>query len=110
MDLANVALVAVLAGRIGRSPRDSAPFAYALYLPAISHAQFVTSEMPALLLVLSALVVVTSPRSTHRGGPAARVRSLALYTGAGQPAAAAGDAAGGGVLADLAADLGQADR
>ena len=63
MDLANVALVAVLAGRIGRAGRF-APYAYALYLPAISHAQFVTSEMPALLLVLSALVVVTSRRST----------------------------------------------
>ncbi len=59
MDLANVALVAVLAGRIGPAAR-CAPYAYALYLPAISHSQFVTSEMPALLLVLAALVTVTS--------------------------------------------------
>jgi hypothetical protein len=63
MDIGNVALVAVLAARIGPAAR-LAPFAYALYLPAISHAQFVTSEMPALLLVLSALVVVTSRRQT----------------------------------------------
>ena len=63
MDLGNVALVAVLARRIGGAA-VFAPYAYALYLPAISHAQFVTSEMPALLLVLSALVVVTSRRST----------------------------------------------
>jgi hypothetical protein len=63
MDLVNVALVAVLAGRIGGAARF-APYAYALYLPAISHAQFVTSEMPALLLVLSALAIVTSRRST----------------------------------------------
>ncbi len=63
LDLLNVALVAVLAGRIGSAAR-LAPYAYALYLPAISHAQFVTSEVPALLLVLSALVVVTSRSST----------------------------------------------
>jgi hypothetical protein len=63
MDLANVTLVAVLAGRIGPAVRW-APLAYALYLPAISHAQFVTSEIPALLLVMSALVVVTSRRAT----------------------------------------------
>ena len=35
--------------------------AYALYLPAISHAQFVTSEMPALLLVLTSLALITAP-------------------------------------------------
>ena len=72
MDLGNVALVAVLAERIGRAARF-APYAYALYLPAISHAQFVTSEMPALLLVLSALVVVTSRRSTTAADLAAGV-------------------------------------
>lgn len=68
-DLVNVALVAVLADRAARSvlPERRSGFvalataAYALYLPAISHAQFVTSEMPALLLVLITLVLVTSP-------------------------------------------------
>jgi hypothetical protein len=71
MDIVNVALVAVLAERIARvaiSDRaarfvPAATIGYALYLPAISHAQFVTSEMPALLLVLASLVVVTSTRA-----------------------------------------------
>jgi hypothetical protein len=66
IDLVNVVLVAVLAERVARAalPGREAAFAraaalgYALYLPAISHAQFVTSEMPALLLVLAALVLV----------------------------------------------------
>jgi hypothetical protein len=37
-----------------------AAVAYALYLPAISHAQFVTSEIPALFLTLLMMVVMTS--------------------------------------------------
>ena len=67
-DLANLVLIAILADRIARAAlparRDAfvrvATLAYALYLPAISHAQFVTSEMPALLLLLSPLVLLTS--------------------------------------------------
>src|SRR4030095_2608252 len=70
MDIVNVALVAVLAGRIARvaiSDRaarfvPAATIGYALYLPAISHAQFVTSEMPALLLLSRLLGVLTSAR------------------------------------------------
>ncbi len=34
---------------------------YALYLPAISHAQFATSETPALLQVLVVLLLLTTP-------------------------------------------------
>lgn len=69
LDLVNVALVAMLADRVAAAALPErrarvtalATLAYALYLPAISHAQFVTSEVPALLLVLVALVVATSP-------------------------------------------------
>jgi hypothetical protein len=69
MDLANLVLIATLADRVARlglPERRSrmvavAAWAYALYLPAISHAQFVTSEIPALLMVLAALVLTTSP-------------------------------------------------
>jgi hypothetical protein len=67
-DVANLILIALLADRIARAalPERQGAFvrmatlAYALYLPAISHAQFITSEMPALLLLLSSLVVLTS--------------------------------------------------
>jgi hypothetical protein len=45
---------------------------YALYLPAISFAQFVTSEIPALLLVLLTLVLLTRP-----------IPSTTTYAGAG---------------------------
>src|SRR6478736_2800599 len=79
-DLVNLILIGVLATRIARTfPPDparrfvmAAMLAYALYLPAISHAQFVTSEMPALLLVLTSLVLITAPS-----------RSLASTVGAG---------------------------
>lgn len=68
-DLVNVALVGVIAQRIAtRLPPSqrsrfvaAATLGYALYLPAISHAQFVTSEIPALLLVLLSVVLVMSP-------------------------------------------------
>jgi hypothetical protein len=36
---------------------------YALYLPAISHAQFATSETPALLQTLIVLLLVTTPNA-----------------------------------------------
>jgi hypothetical protein len=85
MDLANVALVAILADRVARAVlpdrvstvvRVSA-LAYALYLPAVSHAQFVTSEIPALLLVLSALTLVTA----EQGGAAAAAGAGAALGG-----------------------------
>jgi hypothetical protein len=70
IDLTNVWMIGVLAARVGRAvlPDRVERFAlacacaYALYLPAISHSQFVTSEMPALALVLGSLVVLTSDR------------------------------------------------
>jgi len=72
LDLGCVLLVAILAKRVaplvsganaGKERRFvmAATLAYALYLPAISHAQFTTSETPALLLTLTALAVVTTP-------------------------------------------------
>lgn len=75
IDLANVALVGVIAHRIAAVVRvEQAPrfvwlatLGYALYLPAISHAQFVTSEMPALFLVLASLALLTSRPVTAAG-------------------------------------------
>lgn len=72
MDVGCVFAVRTLAGRVGDTlwPADAdralrlttlATVGYALYLPAISHAQFVTSETPALLQVLCLLVLVTRP-------------------------------------------------
>ena len=68
MDIGCVLTVRALALRLGRSAfRDEprarriatvAAFAYALYLPAISFAQFTTSETPALLLLLLALTLL----------------------------------------------------
>jgi hypothetical protein len=72
MDAACAAAIFVLAKRLGRSiwpvsadrPQRLATIAtigYAVYLPAVSHAQFVTSEIPALLGTLLMLVLVTTP-------------------------------------------------
>lgn len=69
IDVVNVALIAVLADRIAQAALPArrhalvaaASLAYALYLPAIGHAQFITSEMPALLLLLSSVVLLTRP-------------------------------------------------
>lgn len=92
MDTACTAAILTLAGRVGRSlwPGDTdrsqrlaivAAAAYAVYLPAISHAQFATSEIPALLATLIVLLLVTSPAATiwHcvAGGAAAGVACLA---------------------------------
>ena len=72
MDVGCVFAVRTLAGRVGDTlwPADAAralrlttlaTVGYALYLPAVSHAQFVTSETPALLQVLCLLVLLTRP-------------------------------------------------
>jgi 4-amino-4-deoxy-L-arabinose transferase-like glycosyltransferase len=84
-DLANVMLVAIIAARLAarilppagaRRLVFAATLGYALYLPAISHAQFVTSEMPALLLVLSSLAILTSGMA-----PAAMVAGAGVALG-----------------------------
>lgn len=82
MDACCAAAVFIIAGRLGRAlwaddARASrlaqlATFGYAIYLPAISHAQFATSEIPALLGTLLMMVLITSPRS-----------SVARFAGAG---------------------------
>lgn len=70
-DIGCLAAVGVLAGRIGRvlDPLDdraaarsriAAMAVYALYLPAISFAQFTTSETPAALLVLLVALALTN--------------------------------------------------
>jgi len=72
MDVACAVAVAILAGRLGRAlwPADAvrstrfaslATIAYAMYLPAVSYAQFATSEIPALLATLWMLALVTAP-------------------------------------------------
>jgi hypothetical protein len=72
LDLVCVVLVAILAKRVAplvagaaaakaRRFVGIATLAYALYLPAISHAQFTTSETPALLLTLATLAIITTP-------------------------------------------------
>ena len=75
MDLVCVAAVGVLGARVATSRLDRdaahrfgnrAAFAYALYLPAISFSQFATSEIPALLLVLSTLVLLSRPSAGTR--------------------------------------------
>jgi len=82
MDTGCAAAVFTLAGRLGRAlwADDAiasrlarvATFGYAIYLPAISHAQFATSEIPALLGTLLMLVLITAPRA-----------ALARFAGAG---------------------------
>lgn len=70
MDVACVLAVRALAVRVAEAawPSDAvrgtrlvaaATLGYALYLPAISHAQFLTSETPALLQMLCLLLLVT---------------------------------------------------
>jgi hypothetical protein len=72
MDLLCLLAVGVLARRVAVDTAQAAKptvervvalsmMGYALYLPAISHAQFLTSETPALLQVLCVLVLVTAP-------------------------------------------------
>jgi hypothetical protein len=87
MDVACVLLVRTLAARVARDLPDGhdrlrftsvVPLAYALYLPAISFAQFATSEIPALLLLLSALVLFTHGDLTATRSIAAGVALGAL--------------------------------
>ena len=70
MDIGCVLAVRVLAMRVAermaggpssatRRAATAMTLGYALYLPAISHAQFLTSETPALLQLLLALVLIT---------------------------------------------------
>ena len=74
MDIGCVLAVRVLARRtavalFGSTPQrvgrytTLATAGYAVYLPAISHAQFVTSETPALLQLLAGLVLLTAPNA-----------------------------------------------
>lgn len=72
MDAVCLALVGALAWRVGEAVSGGeaaratgvaslATLAYALYLPAISHAQFLTSETPALLQMLIVLLLLARP-------------------------------------------------
>lgn len=84
MDVACAAMVYVIASRLGRAwwsgeegraqfLARAATVGYAVYLPAVSHAQFATSEIPALFGTLLLLVLVTSPRPSLANGAAAGV-------------------------------------
>lgn len=82
MDIGCVVAVATLARRLASAvARDDgeradrivliATAAYAVYLPAMSFAQFTTSEVPALLQMLGVLVLLTRPRAGVKGMAAA---------------------------------------
>lgn len=74
MDIACVFAICVLAHRVAvqvtgdtvkrRQVLTLAGLGYAFYLPAISFAQFTTSETPALLLLLVALMLLSRERGT----------------------------------------------
>lgn len=66
-------LAAAAPGRFTASLVTVVTALYAVYLPAISHAQFVTSETPALLQVLLMLVLLTGPRPSWLSSSAAGV-------------------------------------
>jgi hypothetical protein len=82
-DIACLLLIRELATRLGRAMFDNDPVkvsrvsllataGYAIYLPAVSHAQFATSETPALLQTLIVLVLLSKADA-----------GLATYVGAG---------------------------
>ena len=77
--LARRAATAVWPANAAKTDRFAAlaATAYALYLPAISHAQFSTSETPALLQTLSVLVLLTQP---GRGGVTFAIAGLVCGT------------------------------
>lgn len=91
MDVACVLAVRALAGRVAEAawPSDAvrgtrlvvaATLGYALYLPAISHAQFLTSETPALLQLLCLILLVSridAPLRARRYGVQAGARVFA---------------------------------
>lgn len=91
MDVACVVAVRALAGRVAEAVWGSdavrgtrlvvaATLGYALYLPAISHAQFLTSETPALLQLLCLILLVSradAPRRARRDGVQAGARVFA---------------------------------
>jgi hypothetical protein len=75
MDMMCLVALAVLAARFAPSifPEHAGSrkrfitlvtIGYALYLPAISHSQFATSEIPSLLQLLIVLLLLTQPRLT----------------------------------------------
>ncbi len=79
MDVACVLAVRALAIRVSEAawPSDAvrgsrlvaaATLGYALYLPAISHAQFLTSETPALLQLLCLILLVSRVDAPLRAG------------------------------------------
>jgi hypothetical protein len=87
MDVGCVLAVRTLAARVARDLPDTynrsrftslATLAYGLYLPAISFAQFATSETPALLLLLVALVLLTRGELTAGRSIAAGIALGAL--------------------------------
>ncbi len=84
MDVGCLLLLRTLAERVAASAWPAASIrgrqfvalvtlSYACYLSAISHAQFTTSEIPALLQLLLVLVLITSPRAGVRTFAAAGV-------------------------------------
>jgi len=88
MDVGCVLAVRALAARIadaawpadgvrGRRMIAAATLGYALYLPAISHAQFLTSETPALLQLLCLILLVS------RVDAPLRARRYGVQAGAG---------------------------
>jgi hypothetical protein len=90
MDVCCIAAVGVLAKRVGTAIANESPRArfigavaaagYAIYLPAISHAQFTTSEVPALLQTLCILLLLTAPvpRTATAGVAGVLTGTLAL--------------------------------
>lgn len=93
-------LVAV--GRLARRTADALPIdagaarrlvaiataGYAVYLPAISHAQFATSEIPSLLLVLLALMMLGRPGAGSFGAAGALTGAAGLARSSLLPIAA----------------------
>jgi hypothetical protein len=62
LDIACLAAVRTLAVRAVPPAAAIVTLAYAIYLPAISYAQFATSETPALLQLLAVLLLLTNAR------------------------------------------------
>ena len=91
LDLGCVAAIAVLARRTAAAVFGAESHAvrrvvtlstlgYGVYLPAVSHAQFVTSETLALLLLLIVLVLMTAPRSVGTVSAGGAICGLLILT------------------------------